>query len=90
MDEAALRERAEKRVATRAALWRHVFTYLFVNAFLFAIDWWPDGGIDWAYWGALGWGLGVALHVVTSLFGPSSDRSVAVEREMERLRRRAT
>lgn len=90
MDDLALRERAEKRVEAKASLRSHWFTYIVVNAFLFAIDWWSGGGIDWAYWAAIGWGVGIALHTLSTFAELGGDRERAVEREMERLRRRST
>lgn len=89
MDDAGLRERAERRVTARQAMWSHVATYLLVNAFLFAIDWWTDGRIDWAFWPAAGWGLGLLSHVICTVAALGGDHERAVEREMERLRRRS-
>lgn len=88
MDEANLRERAEKRVSTRAALLSHATTYLVVNAFLFAIDWYQNGAIEWAWWPAAGWGVGLLTHTLSTLAKLGGDNERAIEREMERLRGR--
>ena len=45
--------------------WSHVATYALVNGGLVLMDIVPDGKIDWAYWPLLGWGIGLACHVVS-------------------------
>lgn len=89
MDEAELRQRAERRVLARRAVWSHVFTYVLVNSYLFATDWWHDRSITWAFWPAAGWGLGLVSHVVTTAAMLDGGRERAVQREMERLRSRS-
>lgn len=88
MDETELRARAERRVLARRAVWSHLFTYLLVNAYLFATDWWHDRSIDWAFWPAAGWGLGLISHAVATTLMLDGGRERAIEREMERLRGR--
>jgi hypothetical protein len=56
---------AESRAAHRSGaltgvLW-HVATYLIINAMLWFIDL-RQGGVDWAYWVSLFWGIAVAFH----------------------------
>ncbi len=63
---------AEKRAARRAGaltgvLW-HVATYLIINAFLWFIDL-RQGGLEWAYWVSLSWGIALAFHVAWYLIG---------------------
>ena len=42
-------------------LW-HLATFLIINAFLWFIDL-LQGGLDWAYWVAITWGIAIAFHV---------------------------
>ena len=42
---------------------KHLFSYLVVNAFLVIIDLITNNGsLDWSYWPALGWGIGLAFE----------------------------
>ncbi len=40
---------------------KHLFSYLVVNIFLVIIDLITDGSLDWSYWPALGWGIGLVF-----------------------------
>lgn len=56
---------AENRAARRSGaltgvLW-HVVTFLIMNAFFWFIDL-RQGGVDWAYWISLFWGIALAFH----------------------------
>lgn len=45
-------------------LW-HLGFYLLVNAWLFVQDVAiQGGGLDWAYWTTIPWGLGLLVHLV--------------------------
>ena len=50
----------------------HLAQYLIIIPALFAINIWQDIGYYWAFYPALGWGLGVLLHalVVFERFSP--------------------
>lgn len=87
-DDAALREAAERRAGARMSVQAHLLTYLLVNAGLFGLDWFTDGTIDWAWWPAFGWGIGLVAHAVSVSYSLSGAHERAVEREMERLKRR--
>jgi hypothetical protein len=56
---------AENRAARRSGaltgvLW-HLATFLIINSFLWFIDL-GQGGIEWAYWVTVTWGIAVAFH----------------------------
>jgi hypothetical protein len=41
---------------------RHLLTYLLVMTGLFAMDYYDNGHIEWAYYAAMGWGVGILSH----------------------------
>ncbi len=68
MDEQARYDRARKRVEELREFYRHLVTYLVVNAFLFALNKLTSPGHDWFIWPLLGWGIGIVIHAA-SVFG---------------------
>ena len=64
-DEKAL-EQARKRAEEIQALYIHILIYLVVNAGIFGVNWVTTGGDGpwWFYWSLLGWGIGLAVHLV--------------------------
>ncbi|RYY41796.1 MAG: 2TM domain-containing protein [Chitinophagaceae bacterium] len=74
----------------RAGFRRHVFTYLVMNAFFWAIWFFTGGrnyggGIPWPVWPTLGWGICIAMKWYHA-FGPGSHADPA-EGEYEKLLR---
>lgn len=67
--EGAERERlARERAKALADLWWHVGAFAILNAFFWFLDLALGvGGLDWAFWITLFWGLGLAFHVLTYL-----------------------
>jgi hypothetical protein len=68
----------------RAAFKRHLFTYLIVNAFLWAL--WlfeRTPGVPWPVWSTFGWGIGIAFNYFSAYH---SDDSLATQ-EFEKLKR---
>ncbi|WP_437536168.1 2TM domain-containing protein [Sorangium sp. So ce726] len=59
----------------------HLFSYLLVNAFLFAVNALTDGPW-WFFWPLLGCGLGLAFHALGALSSDVSPRQI--RREIER------
>ena len=56
-------ERAEKRVKEFTDVMWHLATFVIVNGFLWAIDLYQGGGVNWAFWVTISWGIGLAFHV---------------------------
>jgi hypothetical protein len=83
-----LREQAERRVAAKRSVQAHLVVYVIVNAGLFALDEFTGGGIEWAFWPLLGWGIGLVSHIVSVWMALSGSHEAEVQREMERLRNR--
>ena len=57
-------ERAHKRAKELTDLMWHAGTFLIVNVFLWALDIVGGGGVNWAYWVTIGWGIGLAFHAL--------------------------
>jgi hypothetical protein len=75
----------------RIADWKaHLFSYIGVNICLLAMDFFSGGGINWAFFPLLGWGIGMTIHTLsTFLQKPQDDHDYEkwqVQREL--LRRR--
>ncbi|XXX80943.1 2TM domain-containing protein [Sorangium sp. So ce134] len=66
----------------------HLFSFLVVNAFLFAVNALTPGPW-WFFWPLLAWGLGLAFHARAALSSDVSPRQLRreVERSAERARR---
>ena len=59
MTEKELRSKAKDIVKFK----QHLFMYLLINAGLFGIDYLDNGYLNWAYFVALGWGVGFSLTI---------------------------
>jgi hypothetical protein len=57
---------ARERAEAVQGLYIHILVYLVVNACLFGINWLSrgDNGGWWFYWATLGWGIGLAIHIL--------------------------
>lgn len=62
MTERMTYEEAKEQVKKIRDFYWHLFTYLIINAFLFALNWITGYGHWWFYWPLIGWGIGVAFH----------------------------
>jgi hypothetical protein len=80
MIEKELRSKAKGNVSFE----RHLLTYLLVMTGLFAMDYYDNGHIEWAYYAAMGWGVGILSHYVSIKTGGV----FSVEKEMEQLRKK--
>ena len=64
-----LRERRLPAVATRprgphADLYAHATAFVLVNGFLWVQDLVIGGGLDYAHWITIPWGVGLAVHAI--------------------------
>ena len=73
-------ERALKRTKERMDVMWHVATFAIINVALWFIDIGSGGGLDWAYWPTIGWGLGVAFHVASYVIDDSATESNTYKR----------
>ena len=84
----AARERAE----AIQGLLIHLLVYVVVNTAIFAINWVTTSGEGpwWFYWSLIGWGIGMAIHVMTVIFPVFSSSWVddRAERIMDKRNRR--
>lgn len=56
-------ERAQRRFDEFAGLMWHLAAFIIVNAFLWGLDIIQGGGVQWAFWTTIPWGVGLAFHV---------------------------
>lgn len=88
--EEELYKQAEKPANDIVGFAVHAAVYLVVNVALWLIDVVTGGGIDWAYWTTIPWGIGLAIHGLVlllelKLFGEDW-RHRQIERYVERRR----
>jgi len=55
MNEQKILEKAENIVSFKS----HLLVYIFVNIFLFGVDLYDNGHINWAFFSLMGWGIGL-------------------------------
>lgn len=74
---------AKKRVEEKKGLLIHLGVYVIINAGLAALDALTAGGW-WFYWVMLGWGIGMAIHIVVYFVENSSFVREWEEKELKR------
>jgi hypothetical protein len=57
----------------KQSFYQHLATYVIVNGFLVGIDFVTSGSFSWSIFPILGWGIGLALDFVESIF-PSEEK----------------
>jgi len=82
-------EIAERRVKERMDLFWHLGTYVIINGFLVIVWAITGAGYPWFIWVMVGWGIGVAFHIMQYLISShgESRKQDMIEKEMERLQR---
>ena len=78
MTEKELRKKAKEIVKFKS----HLLAYLLFTLGFFATDYFNNGKIEWAFFAAMGWGVGILSHYLSL----KSLSFFSVEKEMERLR----
>ncbi|MEW6554636.1 MAG: 2TM domain-containing protein [Actinomycetota bacterium] len=83
-------EIAERRVKQKLELWWHLGSYVIVNVFLIIIWAITGAGYPWFVWVMIGWGIGVAFHLMHYFMDVhgESRRQRMIQKEMDRLQRR--
>jgi hypothetical protein len=61
-------QKAKERVEAIKGFYTHLTVYVVVNLILFSINMITSPGNLWFLWPLMGWGIGVAFHVL-SVFG---------------------
>lgn len=65
-------EMARKRAKAYTALMWHIGVFVVINSFFWILDLVTGaGGLQWAYWITIFWGLALAFHVVAYAVGES-------------------
>jgi hypothetical protein len=83
-----LQQQAEERADALLDFYQHLGSYLLVNSGLVLLDLWQGGGLNWAFWPLLGWGIGIAAHALRTFVGMPGWRARLVARELQRLQAR--
>jgi len=70
-------------------LFWHLGTYVIINGFLVIVWAITGAGYPWFIWVMVGWGIGVAFHIMQYLISShgESRKQDMIEKEMERLQR---
>ena len=64
-------ERAKRRFDEFVGLMWHLATYVIINAFLWGLDIIQGGGVQWAFWVTIPWGIGLAFHIAAYMLEQS-------------------
>ena len=81
--------RARKRARALTDLMWHVGAFVLVNAFLWIQDIAAGGGVDYAYWTTIPWGVGLLAHIIAFFYSQRGledrkyDQYLKEERERE-------
>lgn len=70
---------AIEQVRAIKGFYSNLITYLVVIAFLFVLNFILDPSYIWAWWPALGWGIGIVFHGISAfelfnIFGPEWEK----------------
>ncbi len=63
ISESTAHDRAQARVRDYTGMLWHAVTFVIINGMLWAVDTAGGGGVDWAFWVTIFWGIGLAFHV---------------------------
>ena len=63
-------QKAKERVEAIKGFYIHLIVYIVVNLILFSINMIVSPASLWFLWPLMGWGIGLAIHVL-SVFGPT-------------------
>jgi hypothetical protein len=61
--------RAKARVKEFTDLMWHTATFVIVNGAMWLLDFGKGGGLDWAFWLTIFWGIALLFHVAAYLLG---------------------
>jgi len=90
-----LRRKAERRAEEKIGLYIHITVYIFVNLLLIVI-WYVNGGAEWFQnqtdgvfpwfiFPLLGWGIGLAAHIIGTYASTGLQERIA-QKEYEKLK----
>ncbi len=82
-------ERAQRRVKRFTDVMWHLATFIIINGFLWFIDL-RRGGLEWAYWVTIVWGIGLAFHVADAFIGDEGAKNRRYRKILEEERRSDT
>lgn len=79
---------AKKRIEDLQGYYWNLASYIVINLFFTFLDL-KDGSYDWAYWPALGWGIGIAFHSIEvfGFFNSHNWKDRMIQKELERRKR---
>lgn len=80
----AVRDRRRPKVrrpqSEFAGLMWHMGIFVVVNAFLWTQDIVQGGGLEYAYWATIPWGVGIIIHTLTYIFaGRRADEGMVAQ-----------
>ena len=90
MEERTLEERALRRAKYLSGLVWHIGAFVIINAFFWILDSLGGGGINWAIWITVMWGIGLAFHVLAYLVDGRQLEEQKAEQYIEEFRARTS
>jgi len=80
--------RAKKRLDNYLGMMWHLASFVIINGFLWFLDFIQGGGIEWAYWITVMWGIGFLFHVAAYFIGDDYEDHPRYVRYLEEERQR--
>lgn len=78
--EATAEQRAHERVKNFTDVMWHAAVFVIVNGLLWTLDLVQGGGLQWAFWPTIFWGIGLAFHVASYYLDESGLQSRRYQR----------
>lgn len=72
-------------VAARSDLYTHAVVFLIVNAFIWVQDIAIGGGVEYAFWVTIPWGIGLLAHAVAHYIAAGREEPVTAAKEEKEL-----
>lgn len=66
-EEGTPRAHAEERAKYLTDVMWHVGAFVIINGMLWVLDLIGGGGVEWAFWVTIFWGIGLSFHVLAYL-----------------------
>jgi two-component system LytT family sensor kinase len=81
-------QKAKKRIDEIQGYYWNLASYIVINIFFTFLDL-KDGSYDWAFWPAIGWGIGIAFHTIEvfGFFNNDNWKDRMIKKELERRKR---
>lgn len=86
-DDDKLYEKAEKIVDEKISFYRHLYSYITVNAVLAVVNFLSGFDNIWFLWVTIFWGIGLASHYAKVFIFSGQYKENLIEKEIEKMKK---